>query len=422
MKNPRFGTAQEGFTIAGFLVVLALVTLAGIYQTRQWIASANDDQAVATGRYMLTVRGAVIDALSRYQAALSLTDTSGAPTGIYPTPPAWATFTGDSQTVQLKDLKDAGLLSKDFPDSPPFGRSVFVRLLRAPGTCPGVGCEVRAFVVSCWPIASGVKITTLDPSNCPSAPSNLEYSQNLVAKVMSGADGYGGSNLIDPSRLRGTLFNEAATDLGIPAGSRGHVVVVASLNATPFNGFVRQGDIREVWLNNTLSVAGRISTDKGLLIKTEVQVGDACTDESMYATTNRQSWAQCLDGQWFELTNHVVMSTQYLANGASVVAPICPGTSMEPFTYASMQRSDVTMTGTDVNVRGDMNGTITGAGVVNQTGNVSVSGTYNGKVVSSPDSSIRVAQGVEILSGQVVITPPGPNARAMVIQGCRYRG
>jgi len=422
VKNKMVSKKQRGFAVVGFMVFIMMFTFFGIYQANQWRASVEDSAALSTGKYMLTVRGAVLDALSRHQDVFSLTDTTSAPAGTYPVAPAWATFTGDVATISVQDLKTSGFLNGDFPAAPPLGRSLQIRFIRTPGLCPGVGCAVEAYIFTCWPISKLTMKTAFDASTCPASPGNLEFSQNLIGKVMEGAESYGGSNSIDPSRIRGSLFNKASVDLGIPANSPGHVAVVASLNSTMFNQFVRQGDTRHIYLNDDLTVAGRISTGTGLLITTKVVIGETCADEGMYATTSRQSWAMCSGGRWFELTNHVVMSTQYLANGAAVTEPACPGANMESFSYASIQRLDTTMTGSDVNVRGDLNGGVTGTGVVNQSGNVSVTGSFAGKVVSSPESSIRVAQRAEVVGGQVVITPASADSRAMVIQGCRYHG
>jgi hypothetical protein len=402
-------------TVMSFMVTLMLLIIVGIYQANQWIASVNDGLATATGRYMMTVRGAVIDALSQYNDSLTLADTGS-------TAPAWAKFAGDTATISVKDLKTSALLKSDFPDAPPLGRSIVIKFFRTPGACPGASCSVEAYLYTCWPVGKPVTRASIDPATCPAASATYEFSQNLVGKAISVTEGYGGSNAIDPTRVNGTLFSKTASELGIPANSPGHVAVVASLNSTMFNQFVRQGDTRHIFLNNDLSVVGSVSTDTGLLIKTSVTPNQACTTEGLIATTARMSPAMCTGGRWFELANHVVTLVQSVADGATVTAPVCPSANMESFTYASIERLDVTMTGSDVQVRGNMNGTITGGGSVSQSGSVSVSGSYAGTVTSTSDSAVRVAQGVSIVSGKVVMSPANPAARAMIVQGCRYRG
>lgn len=419
---PSFRKKQQGFLLGSLFLVIFFLGVLGVIESRRQLWSAYDAMAVSTGTYMKTVRGAVIKGLGTYEAALGLVDTSKAPAGLYPTPPAWAVFSGEEQTVQVRDLKQSGLLPNDFPERSPLGRSVYIKLLRPAGTCPGIGCEIRGFVVTCWPISTPLERKAFDSTTCPAAPANLEYSERLIGGVIASADGFGGTNVMDSTKVRGTLMDVPETVLGIPAGSGGHVVVAASLNATSFNQFVRQGDVRPIFLNNTLQVAGSISTDTGLLLNTKVESKQPCDREGMYSTSLLGNLAQCRGGQWFELTSYVVTSMQSLANGAPVPAPICPGGNATAFMYASLEKTDVTMTGTDVNVRGTQNGTINGSGAVSQSGVVSVSGTYAGTLQSSPDSTIRVSQGVDVSSGSVVMTPANPNARALVVSGCRTNG
>ncbi len=402
-------THQRGFTLFEFLLVLALGLIASSFAWHLKTAAFEESLARATAQYLLSVREGVVAALIRHEAAFSLTDVSSAPSGIYETPPSWAGFTGDSISISVKDLKDAQLLSATFPETPPLGRSVVIRFLREPGTCPGIGCQVEAFVYTCWPLAKPGVQTVVDPTTCPAAPS-ARFSANLVGAAIEQTKGLGGSNAADPTLVVGTLINKTAVQLGIPAGSPGHLVVAASLNTTPFGQFLRQGEIRPAYLNT------------GLVLNNKVVPNSTCGPEGMFASSAAGTLAQCKSGQWFELASYVVTSAQSLANGAQVVPPVCPGPAMEPFTYASIETLDVTMTGTDVNVRGSQNGTIVGSGSTNKNGTVSVSGTYTGTVVSTADSSIRVSQGVEVIAGKVVMSPANVNARAMVVQGCRNHG
>lgn len=420
--TPILRIKQRGFLLPSLLLVVLFLGVLGVIEARRQLWSSYDTMAVATGAYMKTVRGAVIKGLSTYEAVLGLADISKAPPGLYPTPPAWAVFTGEEQTVQVRDLKQSGLLPADFPERAPLGRSVYVKLLRPAGICPGVGCEIRGFVVTCWPISTPLQRTAFDSTTCPAAPANLEYSERLIGGVLASAEGYGGTNVRDTTKLQGALMNVAETAMGIPAGSGGHVVVAASLNATLFDGFVRQGDTRPIFLNNTLDVAGALTTDTGLLLNTQVEGGQTCDRDGMYTTSLMGNLTQCRGGQWFELTRYVVTSVQTLANGASVPAPICPGGNVEAFTRASLEKLDVTMTGTDVNVRGTQSGTVNGSGAVTQSGAVTVTGTYAGTLQSTSASTVRVSQGVDVSSGTVVISPPNANALATVISGCRTNG
>lgn len=413
--------SQGGFGLMSLLITIMIVTLMASFAAGRWKREVEDLAAQSTGKYMLAVRSAVIVALERHEAVFSLTDTSNAPAGTYPVPPAWATFAGDTATISVQDLKDAGLLGADFPNTPPLGRSVHVKFFRNTASCPGFGCETKAFIYTCWPITGARPVGAVNTQSCTPAPAGLEFDGNLVGAVVKAAGSYGGSNAMLPGTVRGPLFNRSTADMDLPVTSAGHAVVIASLNDVDHHGYVRMGDIRPVNLNNTLSVAGQISSDTGLLLNTNQVPGSACTVEGRYATSNRRSPLLCTGGFWFEVTNHTVLGTQVLANGAAVTAPVCPGANMESFSYASLVQLDATMTGSDVNVRGNLAGNVIGNGYVNQSGNVNVTGTFNGTVTSMPDSSIRTAQGVSVNAGVVSISPADVNARALVIVGCRYR-
>lgn len=400
---------QRGFTLIEFLFVLALGTLFTIAAWHIRTMHYQDSLARATAQYLLSVREGVIAGLIRHEAAFSLTDVSTAPAGIYETAPSWARFTDPSISISVKDLKDAKLLNNLFPERPPLGGAVTVRFLREPGLCPGTGCQVEAFVYTCWPLDAPSQVVVTDISTCP-ASASPRFNTRMLGNALEATDGLGGSNAADPAVVSGMLFEKTADELGIPPDSPGHLVVSASLNTTPFGQFLRQGEIRPAYFNT------------GVVLNTKVLPEAACQPEGMFATTILGVLAQCQGGQWFELTRYVVKSVQRLGNGAAVQEPICPGVNVEPFMHASIEKFDVTMTGPDVNVRGRVDGTIVGSGSVNQAGSVSVSGTYSGSVVSAPDSSIRVSQGVDVSTGTVVITPNDPNAFATVISGCRTSG
>jgi type II secretory pathway pseudopilin PulG len=410
---------QQGFMMLSLMIGLLIMAVLAALAAGKWSSIAYEASAQATGKYMLTVRGAVNNALSRYNEALTLVNISAAPSGTYPVAPAWATFTGDSKILSIKDLKDSNLLAASFPDTPPLGRSIQIKLMRTPGICPGVGCEITAYVYTCWPIAKFRVKGAVDITSCPAEPASAQPDSNLIGKVIEAADGYGGSNSINGATVHGALFNFPAADLGLSAASIGHVAVVASLNSTMFNQFVRQGDSRQVYLGNQLEVAGKIISHTSILADTAYAIGASCDTEGATAQSNRQSLLMCKGGTWFELNNYTVMASRYAANGETIAPSVCPGSHLQPFSVASLQIADTTMTGTDIDVQASLAGTIKGTGSVSSAGSVSVSGTFTGSATSSTASKIRVAQSVEIISNVLKITPASASARALIIQGCR---
>src|SRR5690606_9668721 len=104
-----------------------------------------------------------------------------------------------------------------------------------------------------------------------------------------------------PQRIRGAVFNVPNPVGAVP----GIVAVSAALDTTMFHQFVRQGDTRAVWLQNSLDVAGPLTSRTGLVLETGVTPGAACDRDGMYAASSRQTLAVCLSRVWFELHRYV---------------------------------------------------------------------------------------------------------------------
>lgn len=419
MKFPSNNMAQGGFAIIQVMIALLLTTAFAVMASGKWSQSVNEAAAESTGRYLVSVRQATMTALTTYQAALTLIDTTSAPTGTYPTAPAWATFSGATTTINVNDLKTSSLLASSFPDGPPLGRSVQVTLVRS-GTCPGDTCNIVAYAYTCWPISKTLPPAAVDNKTCPAASSNLQFDANLLGTVLQATDGYGATNNLQPETMHGALFSIPSATLGIPANSPGHIAVIASLTDGINPLYVRQGDTRHIYLEDQLSVSKQLNTDTGLVINTSVVPGAACTTPNMYATASNGAMIQCLAGSWVQLQGWILKNVFAASNGTVITPTVCPGTGMTAFAFATLRGLDVTMTGSDISINGTLGGNVTGSGYVNAAGSVSVSGTFNGTTTSTAASSIRVAQTATIVSNTVSITPASANASAMVYQGCRY--
>lgn len=422
--------SQSGIALTSVMIAIMISTLLAVYATIKVVAELNSATAEATGTYMMNVRGAVLRSLSEHSHVYQQIDISAAPAGTYPDAPSWASFTGPTHDINILDLKQRyssdpdvpALLPDAFPDTPPMGRSVHVRFIRT-GTCPGE-CNVDAYVYTCWPIRSGRPAGEIDVTTCPAPPAGWEEDSALVGDVIMASEGYGGTNMLEPERIHGTLFNEASADLGLPADTPGIVAVLASLTNSMHNQYVRQGDNRHIFLNNNLTVDGYVQTNTGLVMNTDHAVGSACDFEDMYATSNRRSLVQCKGGYWYEMANHMITNQQEVANNANATAPVCPGPNLEPFYIATLSGHDSRMSGTsNISVQGTISGTTSISGSVNQTGSISGSGPISGSFTSNNSSFVRVTQRATINSaGRVTITGnPQANARALVISGCRTR-
>lgn len=410
---------QAGFTLVEITVALLLVMLLAVFAAKEVRRKADEGAAEATGRYLMQIRGAVVDLQLKHEAWLRGEDLTGLPSGSYPTPPAlaWASV-GGAQVARggLSDLTALGLLPATIPRYPSLGDVARFILVRQ-GACPGADCRTSAFVYVCHPISAARSLR--QNSECtPPAVNRSVFDQALLSKVVLAAEGYGGHDARGSENVRGPLMDipRAWFDFGTQPG---HAVIAASLDATPFGQFVRHGETRPVTLHNTLTVGETIQSNKGLLLNTSVAPGASCSVEGLYASTSNKMLAVCTGGVWFTPFGHVITGVySNLPSDAAIPALSCPA-GQTPWRYASVQSLDVTVTGSDVNVGGSVGGTIQGSGSVNAAGSVSVNGTFAGSFQNSGSSYVRVGQSVAISGDRVVISPAGANARAAVIQGCK---
>lgn len=410
---------QAGFTLVEVTVALLLVMLLAVFAAKEVRRKADEGAAEATGRYLMQIRGAVVDLQLKHEAWLRGEDLTGLPAGSYPTPPAlaWASV-GGAQVARggLSDLTALGLLPATIPRYPSLGDVARFILVRQ-GACPGADCRTSAFVYACHPI-NAARSLRQNAGCTPPAANRSVFDQTLLSKVVLAAEGFGGHDARGSANVRGPLMDipRAWFDFGTQPG---HAVIAASLDATPFAQFVRHGETRPVTLHNTLTVGETIQSNKGLLLNTSVAQGAACTVEGLYASTANKMLAVCTGGVWFTPFGHVITGVySNLPSDAAIPALSCPA-GQTPWRYASIQSLDVTVTGSDVNVGGSVGGSIQGSGSVNAAGAVAVNGTFAGSFQNSGSSYVRVGQTVAIAGDRVVISPAGANARAAVIQGCK---
>lgn len=413
-------TSQQGMALTSVMLALVITTLLAVLGSVELVRRVNDSAAAATGRYLLAVREALIAFQIRHEAWLSGIDTSTSPAGTYPDAPplSWSPGAGGVSLAygSVELLQAQGLLSATLPTHPPLGERVAFLLVRQ-GVCPGADCQVASYAYTCHPInhisSSKTSMACLAPDT-----QRARYDPGLLGQVLISTDGYGGHDALNTTRFMGPLIDVDRRWFPVSAHP-GHAIVVAALNATPFGQFVRMGDTRAVQLHHTLSVAGALQTQSGLLINTQVALGAACTTPRMIALSHTQALAMCTHGIWSLIQGKTVQAVWHnLVHGAYVAPPVCspPAT---PFRHLSLSATDVTVTGPNLNVHGQVGGNVSGSGSVNAAGHVDLTGSFAGSFQANPSSSIRVTQSVTLsASHQVLISPAGPNARASLIQGC----
>lgn len=415
----RRPAGQRGFALMTVVIAILLTTLASIIAAGQIKRRLDDAAADNTGRYLMQIRGAVVDLQVKYEAWLNNVDTSGAPAGTYPTPPdlGWVGVAG-AQVARggVADLVKLDLLPDSVQRYPVLGDLTRFVLVRQ-GTCPGDTCEASAYVYTCQPVSDQRSLRQNETCTAP-VGRRSKFSPSLLGQVLLASAGYGGYDVPGGTSVKGPLLNVPKTwfDFG---SEPGHAVLAAGLDATPFNQFVRHGDTRPVALHNTLTVDGTIQSNQGLLLNTAVVPGAACEPEGLYASTADKLLAVCVNKTWFSATDHTVTGVfANLPNNAAVTPLVCPP-GLTAWRYVSLQAADVKVTGADVNVAGTVGGTIQGSGFVNAAGSVSVSGSFAGSFQNAGSSFVHVAQSVAVTADRVVITPGDLNARAAVIQGCK---
>lgn len=425
---------RSGFILPQLMIAFMIVTIVAVFAGGELVQKVNDGKARETGRYLIAVRGALVDFQIRHEAFLRGINISAYPVDMYPSAPSfisWSSGAGGVQYAQgsVQDLIDDGHLKNGFSLYSPFGERAEWIVTRS-GVCDDTtghanDCLIDAYVYTCYPISD--KRSTFNTStSCGSVPEYAAQADaSLIGEVILHTDGYGGTDLLNSDFFLGSLIGQLPRD-SIPgiSSDQGRVVVAAGLNLTPFSQFIRQGDIRHVYLNDNLTVEKKIESKEGIIINSTVPVvsGNSCADKpsGLYATTTENTLAVCLDGNWFGLGDYLIRNTVGgVINGQNVPPVYCPA-PMESWQYAAIETSHFRITGSDIDIKGSHSGTVSGSGSVNQSGAYNISGSFSGGFQSTSTSYIDSKQGVSInSSGLVTISPNGANARAFVVQGCK---
>jgi len=420
-----FHRRQGGFTLVELMLVAIVVTLLATYGLWAAVRQSDDLAAQATAQYLKRVRAATVEALSRHYEAFHEIDTTNAPPGIYEPAPAWTEFAGETHTISLQPLFDDGFLPSGFAATPRLGGSAHITFHRS-GTCPGSSCNVEAYIWTCQPIDATRSRSDTVPADCTVPAHRTDgFDPALVAKILEESEGLGAGNFFD-STLRGSLYSVDNATLGAPE-TLGRVALIASLNQTHLNQFVRQGDTRHIHLRNALTVEGQVASRTGLLLETVVTPAMGCDAPGLLARSENGVLAQCVGaagaGSWIELTRHVVARQGLYSHGDVIPSPSCPAEAV-PFVQVASATMDFTIPGADISVRGDLAGEVTGSGTVSGGGGpVTISGAVTGELMSRLDSEIQVRQSVTALgptSGPwtVNISPADPGARVLAVSGC----
>lgn len=247
---------QEGFSLVGLALALALTAMAAIWASNQLAQRIEDAAARSTGVWLTQIRLAVAGVLSSHYADLARGEAPRNSQGV----PLFA----DSSVPAMGELRRAGFLPADFPDRSPMGFAAQVRIARAPA-CPSAPCRLDGVVYSDQPLLKkGTQIPDLI----------------AMAAVIDGAGGYGGAVWPGaPGRVRGAAF-QFANPLapGAPAYAPGTLALWAGGGAggPDLDRFVKIRDTRDPNFQGALSVASTVSVGSYLSVGALASPGAHC--------------------------------------------------------------------------------------------------------------------------------------------------
>lgn len=283
---------QRGFTLIELTIVIAIATLAVTWGATTWMRMADDAAALATGRWLLTVKNAVDQMLIRQADVIG---------GISVPKPGAFTYS-DIMNPSVGELISAGHLPTGFPVLPPLDFSVSVHVLAPQGDCDQTGCRIEALTIA-RPVRQG-------------EPRAGDITR--LAAILTGLEGFGLSvHPLFPGQFRGALAGfgnpPSASVPSLPVGSVGGFSV---FDTTQHAQFVRHNDVRDTALRGDLSVRRDISTRAGLRAGTAIQAagrvtageflqvqgigaeGHACDADGLVSRSSDGQLLMCHAGSW----------------------------------------------------------------------------------------------------------------------------
>lgn len=217
--------AARGVSLIELTIVLAVSTTLAVLGARELANQSMTLVAEATGTYFTTLRGALQKQLNDNYVA-------------YADGVAIAGF-ADPLRPTIAELRTAGVLLPTFPERTPFNQPVAIVGTRT--NCPGASCRLG--------------FTAYQTASLVDSQGQPRYG--LAAEVLSSTKDGVVSSFATPGQLTGPTASVTN-----PLGNVGATIgVVANLDSTGFNEFVRRNDTRLTNLNEALTVnAGPLAT------------------------------------------------------------------------------------------------------------------------------------------------------------------
>ena len=266
-------TYQRGFSLIEMILVITLTSIIGIWATSAWVQQAEDAASASMGVWLLTIKEGVDQMLTRQSDFL---------TGVVRADQRQRAY-ADPWMPTIRELIDAGHLTKSFPQRAPLPYDVSIRVLAPQGLCLTVGCKIEAFLFA------------IPRDRLHSSPDNI----HRVGKILEMLPGRGASvTAWAPQRLRGVTLDLPNPPVdGMSALAVGSVVLRSFYDSTAYAGFLRQADQRDAELKGNLNVHGRISSGQ-LQVGAVANPGEACESQGLIAQSSTLGLLVCQGGIW----------------------------------------------------------------------------------------------------------------------------
>ncbi len=231
---------ERGFALFELVLAIAMASLIGVWAASSWIRQVDDVAAQATGVWLLTVKKAMDQMLSRQSDWI---------TGIRPSMPGAGDY-ADLWQPRVAELINAGHLPKGFALKPPLPYQIAINVFAPVGDCAQIGCRVDALIHA-------------RPLQADHAGA---VDTNRLGQILTALAGVGASvHPLRPERIKGAIVDMANPPHSgmtpLPAGS---IVALSFYDSAQFAQFVRRDDKRDTALAGKLNVKSVISSAAGL--------------------------------------------------------------------------------------------------------------------------------------------------------------
>ncbi len=289
-------TRQAGFSMIEFMLVILLLTLAGVWGAGEWARQMEDEAADATSSWMTGLHQGLEAFLAARMVQLTehadqLKSQSKLNQGLLFAQP-------DRPTVP--ELRRSGFLPAAFPDLPPHAGAFGIALLPS-ADCAESHCHLEAIA---W-------VQPLSANQ--SQKSMLHHS----SRILSGLRGKGlVVSPLAPNRVKGSLGDFPNPPvLGLSPWPVGSVSVIARFTTQTEDRHVRRMDSRATHLKGELATdagfsaahirsksaiesQGRLTAGEYLMLRGRGQSGQPCAEDGLIARGDAGGLLICEQGRW----------------------------------------------------------------------------------------------------------------------------